>query len=349
MDLLNHKNMRQFKVAVIGLGNQNLSDHIPSILDNENCILDSLCDINEDKLKVISSTYKVSGFTNIKELLQLRKPDFAIVAVPHSEYLGIIQQLAQAKVHILKEKPFASSITEAQQIDNSIIGNGVKMQISVQRRFNPVYSTFLQLSRRIGRIYSIEARYTMNIENLSFDWRAKKSLSGGGAIIDMGYHFIDVLIWFFGLPDEIFTRISYSNKEGQTYDVEDTAFINFTYHTTSKKKILGSLILSRVYPEKEETINIIGTKGSIHLKNGVIKIINKQGEVQDEFLKAGKWHLAPNEQLEDFIQLLEDPVKPSPHTQHFQHMAFMEAAYQSSELQQSINPKELIPEELWKN
>lgn len=335
--------MVKLKVCIIGLGKQNLEDHIPAVLESDFCTLDTVYDIDINKVKETSIKYSVLGYTDLDLLLKETKPNIGIIAIPHIDYLNVVKKLAKNKVNILKEKPFSISVNESIEIHKILQKHNVIMQVSVQRRFHPIYKTFSQLIKRIGRIYSIEARYVMNIPNLDKGWRAKKSLSGGGALIDMGYHFVDLLIWYFGLPDEVFSRVALGNKDGQVYDVEDTAIINFTYYQKEQKQILGSFLVSRVYPKKEELITVIGTKGSIQLERGVIRRLNNLGDIQEELMRLEKWPSAAVEQLDHFANLINDSeLSESPHIKHFEHMALIESAYKSAILHQNTFPKELI-------
>lgn len=332
-----------YSVSVVGLGKQSLEDHIPAILESDLCTLNSICDIDKDKVKSLSKKLSVPGYSNIDELIKNESPDIAVIAIPHICYLEIVEKLAKANIHILKEKPFATSLEEAFKIDEILNRYGVLMQVSVQRRFHPIYTTFSSLVKHIGRVYSIEARYVMNIEDLESGWRSQKSTSGGGALIDMGYHYIDLFLWYFGLPDEIFARMAIGNRGGQKYDVEDTAMINFLYNADNNKKILGSFLVSRVYPIKEELITVIGTKGSIQLGRGVIRRINNNGDVLEELMRLDKWPSAPILQLDDFIKKITNKNSfKSPHIEHFDHVKFIEASYNSICNQRSISTNSIM-------
>lgn len=335
--------MRKYKISVIGLGKQSVEDHIPSILESDLCELISLCDTDQNKVTQIAQEFKVEGFRDIEELIKYDKPDIAVIAIPHSDYFDVIKKLASAKIHILKEKPFSISINEALKIHELVSQNNVHLQISVQRRYHPIYVAFFQLIKRIGRVYSIEARYVMNIKNLDSGWRSKKFLAGGGALIDMGYHFVDLIIWYFGMPDEIFARTALGNKEGQFYDVEDLASINFIYNREDQTNVIGNFLVSRVYPIKEESITVIGTKGSIQIDRGVIRRLDNQGGVQEELMRLDKWSSAFVEQLDSFIQFIDNPKdESSPYVKHFEHIAVIEAAYISAKSHQNTFPKRLI-------
>lgn len=142
----------------------------------------------------------------------------------------------------------------------------------------------------------------MNISDLETGWRSNKNEAGGGAIIDMGYHYIDLIVWYFGLPQIVGCRMSGRNREGQNYDVEDTAFLNFTYvDVVTSKKVLGTLFVSRVYSEKNEGLIAHGTNGSVSVTRGKITRCGTDGKVIEELERKDAWPSAIIDQLEVFV------------------------------------------------
>lgn len=335
-------------VIVIGLGKQSCEDHLPAIEESPKFRLVGVIDTNATKLKEISDKYSVPGFLNIKDSLKsiTNKPDVAIAAVPHNAYLPIINELARNKIHVIKEKPFATNFTEAAKLRDLAQKNNIKIFVTLQRRFNPIFNTFNQLVKHTGSIYSIEARYTMNVERLDEGWRAKKKIAGGGALVDMGYHFVDLIIWYFGLPDTITCKLSQNNRSDQMYDVEDTAFINFTYNERGgdEQRILGNMIVSRTYESKEESITVYGTKGSIHVKRGRICRKDKNGNEIEVLERKGAWPSAIIDQLEYFADQIMEGKKNATivNSEYLEHIAFIEAAYLSNINSEPKSPKEFM-------
>ncbi|WP_414731860.1 Gfo/Idh/MocA family oxidoreductase [Agrobacterium pusense] len=86
-------------------------------------------------------------------------------------------------------------------------------------------------------------------------WRAKRDIAGGGALIDMGYHLIDLVIWFLGMPEIVMARTSGSAKPDQKYDVEDTAHLLLAYEPTTRRPnpLSANCPISRSYGEKGES------------------------------------------------------------------------------------------------
>ncbi len=332
---------QKLKVGVVGLGHQSLEDHIPAIKDSPDVELFGVVEPERDKLSLfLKENKKVKGYTSFDKLIKNQKLDFVIIALPHHLYYEIIKKAIKNKIHILKEKPFAISLRQAKELEEMARKNKVQIMVTLQRRFNPIYSTFFQLIDKIGKPFFVEAKYTFFTDKSHEGWRGKKELAGGGCLIDMGYHIIDLLMWYFGLPDEIFAEMSCWAKEGAVYDAEDTTEVIFRY---SRKKIWGSLLVSRVIPPKQEYINVFGTRGIIHLERGRIERLSPSGELQESLQRKHSWPSAAQDQLEYFIKVIRGEKENINNPEfHFRHLAFIEAAYESTKLHRYVNPKKLL-------
>ncbi len=304
----------------------------------------AVCDRNEKISIEISEKYNVPYFNSVDEMLLKVVPDIAIVAVPHDAYLPIIKSLAKKHIYIIKEKPFATNMMEALEIHKVVKHYNVFLGITLQSRFDPIFQSFLEFKKRIGKIFSIEGRYTLNIENLEQGWRSSKLHAGGGALIDMGYHYVDLLIWYMGLPQTITAKLSRGNRVGQTYDVEDTALLMFDYNVPSEdEKILGNLIISRVYPKKEEKLIVYGTDGRIELQKEGIRRFDKHGEEVECLLCKDKKQDILAKQLSFFVQKIKcGDAFSDLYQEHFKHIALIEAAYKSNRTNTSIKPQEIL-------
>ena len=60
--------------------------------------------------------------------------------------------------------------------------------------------------------FFVDVKYTLFVDNLHEGWRGQRDSAGGGCIIDMGYHMIDMVIWYFGLPDNLHAEFSSKAK-----------------------------------------------------------------------------------------------------------------------------------------
>jgi predicted dehydrogenase len=273
-------------------------------------------------------------------MLKNHKIDFAIVAVPHDQYIGILNQLANRHIHILKEKPLALNIKEAIAIRDLVQKSRVELMVTLQRRFNPIFSTFIQLMKHIGQHFYVEAKYSMFVENPADGWRGEKKRAGGGCIIDMGYHPIDLIIWYLGLPDQIHAELRTAAKPMKYYDAEDTAAILFRY---SDRNLFGTLQLSRFIPPKVDYLKLVGAKGIVEVKRGELVRYHSNGEVAEKLIREKQWAAAATTQIDYFCDVILG-VKPNfgNAEYHLQHMAFIEACYRSQKLGRFINPFDIL-------
>lgn len=91
------------------------------------------------------------GFTRAGDLLAETAPDFVIVAVPHHAGRAVIEECAAAGVHVLKEKPFATSVAEARDLAGICHKGQVELMVTLQRRFNPIYASVAGMLGRNAR------------------------------------------------------------------------------------------------------------------------------------------------------------------------------------------------------
>jgi predicted dehydrogenase len=334
------------RTVVVGLGKQSSDDHLPAIMQSPNFELVGVCDTDQKKLDDVRTQYCVPGYSNLNELINTQDFQVALVSIPHHAYLNVISTLVAARKHIIKEKPFATSIAEARQLLQILGGGSVYLGVTVQRRFNPIYRTFQQLKRYIGKIYSIEGAYTMNIAALDTGWRASKDLSGGGALVDMGYHFVDLLIWYFGMPTTVTARMTSGNRVDQKYDVEDTAHLLFDYYSENQydKKLVGNFVISRAYPNKQEYVRVFGTGGVVEVSRGLIRRFDTNGKEIERLERQGGWPSAAVEQLDHFAERICQftPGTLPDYAEHLQHVAIIEAAYVSDHSGTSCRPCDLL-------
>jgi len=331
---------KKMLVSIVGLGHQAIKEYLPIIADSKEHKLISVCDVNEEILDSISKKYNIKGFNSAEKLLDYKKPDVVIIAIPHKFYLDTIKIFATKGVHIIKEKPFACSTEEAIVLDKIIKENNIFLGINLQRRFHPMFIEFKNQIENIGKIFLIEGIYGLNIAKLDEGWRAEYDLARGGALLDMGYHSIDLLIWYMGLPSSITARMSRGNRKNQIYDVEDTVNLSFEYHTDKyEEKVLGRFLISRVLPEKKEELEIYGTKGSLKIENSNLFLL----DLNNNIVKKWEFDISKRDVMTKEIIYFSNLIKnnetnKSLYQEHFQHISFLEAAYESDKKNTTVQP-----------
>lgn len=248
------------RVGVIGLGRQSINDHIPAILRRKDVELVCVSDVNVNAHKNFYKAFpnlkdEVKAFQDFQEVIK-HGVDFVVVAIPHDQYFEVSKALCQNKIPFMKEKPFARTLDETIAMA-SIDNIASYCFICTQRRFHPLYEKAFSSLDELGKLASFNATYTLNLPQSVSGWRKFSDVCGGGVIIDMGYHIIDQLIWWFGYPDDIYARISNLSTEDDIYDTEDSATIVFSYYDTG---LQGSIVLSRCTGAKVEGYQVAGSE-----------------------------------------------------------------------------------------
>jgi len=334
--------MDKLRVAMVGLGHQAEEDHIPGIMESEFAKLVAICDPDEERLLIWKNKLNLPAYKDYKELLHNEKLDFVIIATPHDSHLEIVNEAAKNGVHILKEKPLAKCLAEAKVIKDVCNQNKIYLSVTLQRRFNPIYSTFFQLIDKIGDISYIEMKYCLFSSEPHNGWRGCKNKCGGGCILDMGYHMVDMLIWYFGLPDRVFADFSSVRNGEESVEVEDNATIGFSFNNS----ISGSIILSRYYSPKTEYIKVIGSKGILFVERGKISRLKSNGEVIEALTRENAWSTAASNQIDYFCKVVEGQRENiSGPEMHLKHMSFIEACYLSRKKGEFINPHNFLEED----
>lgn len=269
---------KKLKLSVIGVGSQS-KKYIKVLPQVENFELVSIVDIDEG----VRNKFKdqVATYPDVDALLSAGKPDVALVAVPHADHEEIVKKLLYAGVDVIKEKPHAISMSEYFNYQAAQKETGKRIYTAVKRRFDPVYASFPEIFRKqMGEITHFDARLTKNISDLGDGWRAKRSDAGGGALIDMGYHYIDLVAWYFGLPRSLASQMGFYNRVRENYDVEDTASLQMSFSdpTDDKRNIIGNVLISRVTPIETEQFLISGTNGTLIIDKNEANFYDKSGK-----------------------------------------------------------------------
>jgi len=327
------------RAAVVGLGAQAQEDHLPGLAASDMTKLVAVCDDNPDLVHELGYKLHVKGYTDFREMFASEDLDLVVVCVPHHVGREVIKAAAEHRVHVLKEKPFAVSLDEARELTGLCDEAGIKLMVTLQRRFNPIYTSFIQLADQIGTPIVVDAQYTLHIADPSEGWRGRVAQAGGGCVIDMGYHLIDMLLWYFGLPDRILADTSASARPDRAYDAEDTALIHFGYDTG----LYGSALLSRFIGPKNEQIRLVGSKGIVNLERGRLRRLDNHGEVIESLTREQSWPAAAAAQIDHFARVI-DGTRPNPSgpAEHLSHLAFITACYTSARTRAAVNPKELL-------
>ena len=276
--------MSKIKVAVIGTGSISNS-HIAAYLKNEDAELYALCDIDADRLKAAGERWGVSRlYTDEGEMLAaLPEIDAVSVCTWNSAHMPCTIQALRAGKHVLCEKPMALNAQEAQKMLDTAKACNRKLMIGFVRRFGndtQVMRDFID-GGALGEIYYAKATYLRRNGNPG-GWFGDLSRSGGGPLIDLGVHVIDLTRYLIGNPKPVsvygatFRKLgnrsgikesiaytSASKSDQDICDVEDLATALIRYDNGAVLSVETSFSLN--LKKDQGTIELFGTKGGAKL------------------------------------------------------------------------------------
>lgn len=240
------------RVAAIGTGNIFKSVHIKPLCANPDVQVVALCDIDEPKAKTLGKEYGITKTCkNYKDILKLKNVDAVDICTPNKFHSEIAVAALEAGKHVMCEKPDAVSPAEAKRMADAAKASGKTLMVMRNNRMRPD-SQFLKKYINAGNMGDIYAGRVGWIRRRGIPgkggWFTTKELSGGGPLIDLGVHMIDLAIWLMGNPTPVAvsgaTYCKFANSEAPgdsahssfgrakddgIFDVEDLAmgFVRF--------------------------------------------------------------------------------------------------------------------------
>ncbi len=247
-----------------------------------------IADITEDKAKEAALRYGYEEYTgDWKKLVDSPDIDIVDICVPNNLHCEMAIRAAQAKKHILCEKPLARNAEEAKSMFEAVQKAGVKNMVAYNYRRTPavVYAKQLIEEGKIGRILNFRATYlqSWSASPLSpLSWRFQKSIAGAGTLGDIGTHIIDLARYLVGditkvcsimktwiterpTQEDVVDKLGTVKKTGEgrkgKVDVDDEMVVLVQFNNGS----IGSLEATRNAWGRNNyiTLEIHGEKGSL--------------------------------------------------------------------------------------
>ena len=228
--------MKKIKVAIIGTGG--ISEcHIGSYLKNPNVELYAFCDINEERVKQKGEKYGITRLYTDKDVMLRELPEIDAVSVTtwNSAHAECTIAALNAGKNVICEKPMATNAADAKAMMDAAIANNKLLMIGFVRRFGndcDILKDFVD-NGYFGDIYYAKATYLRRNGNPG-GWFADKSRSGGGPLIDLGVHVIDLARYLMGCPMPVSVYAATYQKLFNRPGVKDS--VGYTASDTSAKE-----------------------------------------------------------------------------------------------------------------
>lgn len=223
---------KSIRVGVVGLGWPGLR-HLESYLKHPDVEVLAVCDANPTLLASTRQTYQIErGFGDLDSLLALDGLDAVSICTPNFLHEPMVRAALAAGKHVLCEKPLAASLAQGERIAAAARDSDRVCMIGFSRRYREDSRAIKAIveSGDLGEIYHAHSGWFRRRFNPSVrGWFLSKEKSGGGPLIDLGVHVLDLALWFMGNPRAIAVSGAVSHHFGERLgrgtpvDVEDMA------------------------------------------------------------------------------------------------------------------------------
>ena len=287
---------KKLGVALVGLGSYATGQLAPALLESSYCYLAGIVTGTKAKESEWAEKYNIEAksiynYNNFDTIADNKDIDIVYVVLPNSMHAEYTIRAAKAGKHVICEKPMATSVEDCKNMIAACEKAGKKLSIGYRLHFDPFNIQMMQLGQ--NRVYGemdMESGFAFNLRDPN-RWRIKKSMAGGGPLMDLGIYCLQGCIYTFGeLPLSLWAKDLtknhdfFSEVEG-TIEWEMTFPSGKAYCITSYEDSYGYL---RAKTEKGElklspAFIYNGLKGFTPDGPMTVKPINQQSAQMDAF------------------------------------------------------------------
>lgn len=237
--------MNTLRVGVVGCGGIFGIAHRPAYLKMDDVKVVALCDVvPEHARRFLPDFPDAHIYTDYREMIAREDIDAVDICTPNDLHSPIACAALAAGKHAFSEKPDSISVEGVQAMQQAALQSGKTLMVMRNNRFVPAsqYARRYIQEGNAGEIYAAHCAWQRRrgIPGMG-GWFTTKARSGGGPLIDLGVHIIDLALWMMGSPKPVtVTGCTYSKfaqnrlsdsansdfgeaKAGGVYDVEDLA------------------------------------------------------------------------------------------------------------------------------
>lgn len=253
--------MKKTRIGVIGLGTIAQLVHLPNFLKIRDAEVVAVAELKSGRLSSVADKFNIpQRYKNYKDLLEKSDVDAVIITTPTSLHKEIAIGSLEAKKAVLIEKPIARNYSEAKSIVDCAKKNQQKLMVGMNLRYRPDLMLIRTLinAGEIGVPFYLKCGWVRR-QSSTENWFMKREEAGGGVLLDLGIHLLDVALWLIDNPavNSVSTQNYYQNSK----NLEDTSVSFIRCNNSSVISLETSWSLAE---EKDSFyISIYGSKGSI--------------------------------------------------------------------------------------
>jgi predicted dehydrogenase len=222
-------------------------------------------DIDPEVNKSVAEEFHAIAAGSIPDLIN-SGIDAVYISSPANMHLDHAVACAKGKKHVLCEKPLGMTDAEAEKMIKICSGEGIFLGVGLMMRFVTQHQAALKLIQdgKLGKPVYARAQLSCWYPPMSGAWRQDPETGGGGSLMDMGSHCIDLLEMFFG---KIKMVNCFINNNVHAYKSEDSAVVSILFENGA----MGTVDTYFCIPDNssKNILELYGSKGSILAKGTI--------------------------------------------------------------------------------
>jgi scyllo-inositol 2-dehydrogenase (NADP+) len=209
----------------------------------------------------------------LEELLAIPSIQLIAISTPNDTHAPLTKACLEARKDVVLDKPFATTLAEAQELAKLAKKTGRFLTVYQERRLDGDFQTLEKMisDGELGRVIRFEETFDRCRPAIRDSWKEKPG-PGTGVFYDLGPHLLDHALKLFGPPEMLLADIR-SERDGAP---NDDAFDATFYYANGLRAYLSSTTLA---PIARPHFRVLGTKGS-YVKQGL--------DPQEALLRSGK-------------------------------------------------------------
>lgn len=310
------------KWGILGAGSVAQRRVMPAMNALTDHVISALMVRDLDRARVIAAKYGVANsYDSVEALVEDASVDAVYVSSPANLHLEHVKAVAEAGKHVLCEKPMGLTPGECREIMAVCDSAGVHLQVCFVLRGWPIYHRIKALIEegKFGQIVEIRAHLAKWTSREQGEWRLDPAQGGGGVLIDVGSHYLDLFRFLVGDFTQI---VSLGSSQVFNWPVEESAFVTVGFENA----VHGVMGLSCTIRHNGNVLEIYGTEGSLFLGTDLTIVTSEGEDVQSVVFPDYYSGLLTN--FYDCISGSGEPLAPG--VEGLRNIEVIEAAYQSS-------------------
>ena len=200
----------KYNFGILGCGNIGIR-HCDVLSSQPDAKLVAVCDPVKEKADALATKFGVKAYYDYDEFLRDDEVDVVSICTPSGMHAEQTIAAANAKKHVVCEKPMALSLEDCDAMINACSRNNVRLFVVKQNRHNEPIRILKEAidKEKLGRIYMINANVLWNRTDLYYkqaNWRGTRALDGG-ALMNQSAHFVDLVHWLGGNVKKVYSQI----------------------------------------------------------------------------------------------------------------------------------------------